>query len=550
MTLFDALAARSKDVDLLVLGGEPRQPAGAAAPVERPVRTGMKPVWRGYVESAVAVALATAIGWPLRDWIEITNVAMIYLLAVVFVSVRAGRGASVAVSILAVAAFDFFCVPPYFTFAVSDTQYLLTFGVMLIVALTITHLTSGMRYQARVASARERRAASLYEMSRELSGALTTDQILDIAIQHVQRVFEAPVTVLLPDEHERVAPVPGKRPGQLEDADPSVAQWVFDREQPAGLGTGTLAGTRVHYLPLRAPVRTRGVLALAPRNERLIFVPEQQRLLETFAAQIALALERVHFVEVAQDTQLHMATERLRNALLASISHDLRTPLAVLTGAASSLVEASGRLSDDARHELAQTIYEEAQHMSELTGNVLDMARLETGAVQLNRQWQPLDEVVGVVLGRLRKRLEGRQVRVDLSAAPPLVSLDAVLIGQVLTNLIDNALKYTPAGSPIDIDATPVPDAVRICVGDRGPGLARGDEQRVFEKFYRATTEGGPGGVGLGLTICKAVVEAHGGRIWAENRPEGGARFCFDLPQPAQPQTPQLEGSTLESGPA
>jgi two-component system sensor histidine kinase KdpD len=321
---------------------------------------------------------------------------------------------------------------------------------------------------------------------------------------------------------------------------------VFDREQPAGLGTGTLAGTHIHYLPLRAPVRVRGVLALAPRNERLIFVPEQRRLLETFAAQIALALERVHFVEVAQNTQLHMATERLRNTLLASISHDLRTPLAVLTGAASGLVESSGALSDESRRELAQTIFEEAQHMSELTGNVLDMARLETGAVRPNRQWQPLDEVVGAVLGRLRKRLEGRSVRVDLAAAPPLVYLDTVLIGQVLANLLDNALKYTPAGTAIDVGAAAEHEAVRMWVSDRGPGLAPGDEQRVFEKFYRATSEGGPVGVGLGLTICKAVVEAHGGRIWAENRAEGGARFCFELPQPAQPQAPQLEGPAVE----
>jgi two-component system sensor histidine kinase KdpD len=545
MTLFDTLAGRSREVDLLVLGGAPGREQ-TAAPAERP-RAAAKPIWRGYLESVVAVVLATAIAMPLRGRIEIANVAMLYLLAVVFVSVRAGRGASVAVSVLAVAAFDFFCVPPYLTFAVSDTQYLVTFGVMLIVALTITHLTSGMRYQARVAAARERRAGALYEMSRELSGALTTDQIVDIAIQHVQRVFEAPVTLLLPDPNERLAPVPGNRPGQLENPDASVAQWVFDREEPAGMGTGTLAGTHIHYLPLRAPVRVRGVLALAPRNERLIFVPEQQRLLETFAAQIALALERVHFVEVAQSTQLSMATERLRNSLLASISHDLRTPLAVLTGAASSLVESDERLSEGAQRELAQTIYEEAQHMSELTGNVLDMARLEAGAVKPNRQWQPLDEVAGAVLSRMRKRLEGREVRVDLSAAPALVSLDAVLIGQVLTNLLDNALKYTPPRTPIDIDAHPVETALRVCVGDRGPGLVRGDEQRVFEKFYRATTEGGPGGVGLGLTICKAVVEAHGGRIWAQNRPDGGAQFCFDLPQPAQPQAPQPEAGAAES---
>ena len=493
------------------------------------------------------MVVVTLIALPLRHHIEIANIAMLYLLSVVVVAVRAGRGPSVAASILGVAAFDFFCVPPYFTFAVSDTEYLVTFAVMLVVALTVTHLTAGMRYQARVAAYRERRAASLYEMSRELSGALTTEQILEIAVQHVQGVFEAPAAVLLPEDNGKLAYPEGERPGELREADLSVAQWVYDREQPAGLGTGTLAGTGVHYLPLRAPVRTRGVLALKPRNERLILVPEQQRLLETFGAQIALALERVHFVEVAQATQLRMASERLRNSLLASISHDLRTPLAVLTGAASSLAEEDQRLSPQARRELAQTIFEEALHMSELTGNVLDMARLETGAVQVNRQWHPLDEVVGAVLSRLRKRLEGRRVDVNLEDAPALAQLDSVLIGQVLTNLIDNALKYTPAGTPIEISAATHPEGLRICLADRGPGIGAGEEQRVFEKFYRARPEGAPGGVGLGLTICRAVVEAHGGRIWAENRADGGARFCFVLPQSGEP--PALQPETLTAAP-
>jgi two-component system sensor histidine kinase KdpD len=219
----------------------------------------------------------------------------------------------------------------------------------------------------------------------------------------------------------------------------------------------------------------------------------------------------------------------------------------VLTGAASSLVEESARLSAETRRELALTIYEEAQHMSELTGKVLDMARLEAGAVDLNRQWQPLEEVVGPVLGRMRKRLADRPVVTDLLHAPPLAWLDPVLVGQVLTNLVDNALKYTPAGTPIEIGADLQPEGVRVCVADHGPGLAPGEEQRVFDKFYRAKSEGAPGGVGLGLTICKAVVEAHEGRIWAENRPGGGARFCFLLPQPEPPPPPQPEAATTAS---
>ncbi len=341
---------------------------------------------------------------------------MLYLIAVVWVSVRTGRGPAVAASVVGVALFDFICVPPYYTFAVSDTEYLLTFAVMLVVALTITELTAGMRYQARIAAHRERRAAALAAMSRELSGALTAEQIAEIAVQHVHGVFEAPATLLLPDRAEALHIAPAEQANALPNVDLSVAQWVHDRWQPAGLGTDTLAGTPIHYVPLRAPVRNRGVLALAPRNERLIFVPEQRRLLDTFAAQIALALERVHFVEVAQEAELGMASEQLRNSLLASISHDLRTPLAVITGAASSLVEQGDSLSAEARRELTATIHEQAVSMSELTANVLDMARFETGTVQLNRQWHPFEEVVGVVLDRLRTRLEGRHVDIDLDA--------------------------------------------------------------------------------------------------------------------------------------
>ncbi len=547
-TLFDEVVALARDVDVLLVGGEPLPaPAVTVAEVE-PAHEAHRPgIWKGYLEAVLAVAAATAIAIPLRGHIGPTNIAMLYLLAVLLVAVRTGRGPSVAASILGVAAFDFFCVPPYLTFAVSDTEFLLTFAVMLVVALTITHLTAGMRYQARIASLRERRAAALYEMSRELSGALTTEQIVEIAVQHLGGVFEAPATVLVANLEGKIGPVAGERVGELHDVDLSIAQWVYDHGEPAGLGTGTLPGTGVHYLPLRAPVRTRGVVALAPRNERLIFVPEQQRLLETFAAQIALALERVHFVEVAQKTELSMATERLRNSLLASISHDLRTPLAVLTGAASSLVQEDGELPREAQLELARTIYEEAVHMSELTANVLDMARLETGAVHVNGQWHSLEEVVGAAIARVRTRLAGRAVTTHLREAPALVWLDAMLIGQVLGNLLDNAIKFTPAGSPIEISAHARGGQIEICVADRGPGVPPGEEQRVFEKFYRVKPEAAPGGAGLGLAICKAVIDAHGGRIWVESHAGGGARFCFTLPQPASAPGLQPEAA-LASG--
>ena len=543
---YDALFAHGGAADLLIVGAEATEQPAPAISLDEPEQRNHGSKWRAYVEAVAAVAAISVMALFLRDHIDVTNIAMLYLIAVVWVSARTGRGPAVATSVVGVALFDFICVPPYFTFAVSDTEYLLTFAVMLVVALTITELTAGMRYQARIAAHRERRAAALAAMSRELSGALTAQQIAEIAVQHVRGVFEAPSTLLLPDRAERLHVAPAGQTNALPTVDLSVAQWVHDRWQPAGLGTDTLAGTSIHYVPLRAPVRNRGVLALAPRNERLIFVPEQRRLLDTFAAQIALALERVHFVEVAQEAEIGMASEQLRNSLLASISHDLRTPLSVITGAAGSLVEQGDSLSAEARRELTATIHEQATSMSELTANVLDMARFETGSVQLNRQWHPFEEVVGVVLGRLRTRLDDRPIEIDLEKSPPLVWLDAVLIGQVLTNLLDNAVKYTPPRSPIEVRAAAVDDSVEVTVADHGAGLLPGEEQRVFDKFYRARPEGSTGGAGLGLAICRAIVEAHRGRIWAENRAEGGVRFTFALPQPTQPvgPTPEIEVPT------
>jgi two-component system sensor histidine kinase KdpD len=282
------------------------------------------------------------------------------------------------------------------------------------------------------------------------------------------------------------------------------------------------------------------VLALLPSSLRRVFLPEQQRLLETFLNQVALALERVRLAEAARNAQIKVETESLRNSLLAGISHDLRTPLAAIVGAASSLAEEPERLSEGARRELARTIYDEGQRMATLANNILDMARLDAGAVTLKREWVPLEEIVGGVLTRLRARLEGRPVRIALPKDAPLVKLDAVLIEQVLVNIVENALKYTPAGTAIDISAEFAPGSVTVAVADEGPGIPPGLEEKLFDKFYRASPERAQSGVGLGLTICRAIVEAHGGTIRAENRPPHGAVFRFTLPRDEAP--PAIEG--------
>ncbi len=309
----------------------------------------------------------------------------------------------------------------------------------------------------------------------------------------------------------------------------AIAQWVFDHQQPAGLGTDTLSASPIYYLPLKAPVRPRGVLALAPGNRRLIFVPEQHRLLETFAAQIALALERVHFVEIAQGALLKIESEQLRNSLLTAISHDLRTPLTALVGLASTL-ETDGSLQERSRRELAEAVHEQALRMSHLVDNLLDMARLQAGEVQLNRQWQVLEEIVGSALRSLQHALVHHEVKVSLEHSLPLIYVDSVLIERVLCNLLENATKYTPPGSQIRVSAEARDDELRVAVADNGPGLPPTMIETVFDKFTRGEKESATPGVGLGLAICKAIVQAHRGRIWAENISEGGARFTFTVP--------------------
>ena len=494
---------------------------------------------RGYLIAVIVCALTTALTAPIAAHLELTNIVMLYLLSVVLVAFRFGRGPGILSSVLSVAAFDFFFVPPRFTFAVSDVQYLLTFAVMLAVALVISNLASDMRYQARVATLRERRARALYEMGRELGGALQAEQVVEIANRHLQGVFQANTAILLPTLEEKIVmpPAPAGMAEHDMALDVAIAQWVFDHQQAAGFGTNTLSGSPIYYLPLKAPVRTRGVLALAPSNPRLIFVPEQHRLLETFASQIGLGLERVHFVEIAQSATLKIESERLRNSLLSAISHDLRTPLTALVGLASTLA-ADGKLSEQSRGELAAAVHSEALRMSSLVDNLLDMARLQADGVSLNHQWHVLEEIVGGALRAVRHVLTDHEIKIVLAEALPLISMDSVLIERVLCNLIENAAKYTPSGSRITLGAGIVDNELRITVADNGPGLPPDMLETIFDKFTRGMKESATPGVGLGLSICKAIVQAHGGRIWAENSTEGGARFTFTLPM-LEPPTMQ-----------
>jgi len=486
---------------------------------------------------ALCACFATAVvATPLRDIFDLANIVMLFLLTVVLVAVKLGRGPAVLAAFVSVALFDFFFVPPRFSFAVTDLQYLLTFAVMLVVALITGHMTADLRYQARVASYREERARALYEFARDMSSLLQTDDVVEAAEKFIAATFRAKVAILVPDARDQLLVLPGRTHGLAIDA--GASQWAYDKSQPAGAGTDTLAGSACLYLPLRAPMRTRGVLVILPGTRRQLLVPEQRQHLDTFAALTAIALERVHYVEVAQQALIHMESERLRNSLLSALSHDLRTPLAALVGLAESLALTPPPLSG-AQRETAQAIAAEARRMSALVNNLLEMARIESGDVKLRREWQPIEEVVGSAIKAAHSALAERRVEVRLARDLPLVEFDSTLIERVLYNLLENAGKYTPPGTNVVMSAEIAEGEMLVSVSDAGPGIPKGQEESIFDKFTRGARESSTPGVGLGLAISRAIVEAHHGRIWAANNPGGGARITFTLPLGVPPVAPE-----------
>lgn len=528
-SLAEALNRLAEDMDVLQVAlptatrerdPPPQQARGLLAPL----------ALRGYVAALVGVTLTTMVANGLLRFIAPTNIAMLYLLNVVGVALWFGRAPAALAALLGVAAFDFVFVEPRWSFAVGDAQYLVTFGVLLLVGLVIGQLAAGLQAQARAAQERERRVRGLYAMSRDLGAALVPEQVAEIATRFLRAEFGVASAVLTPPLSASAGrEVLAVLPGASVQPDLGVAQWAFDHAQAAGQGTDTLPASPCLMLPLTAPMRLRGVLAVEGRigEQKRRWSPEARELLDTCAALLAISLERIHYIEVAQQSTLQIESERLRNSLLTAISHDLRTPLAALVGLADALKLAPPSLSPP-QAEVADAMRRSALRMSALVSNLLDMARLQSGAVQLNRHWLPLQEVVGSTLAGLDEVLAGRHVVVELPPELPLVELDAVLIERVLVNLLENAAKY--ADGPIRIGARTAGRHVEIDVTDSGPGFPAGREAQLFDKFERGDRESATPGVGLGLAICKAIVEAHGGRISAHNVATGGACVRVELP--------------------
>ncbi|MES2207709.1 MAG: DUF4118 domain-containing protein [Pseudomonadota bacterium] len=495
----------------------------------------------GYVWAIVGCVGVTMLALKLRDTLAPANSILMYLMVVVLLAARFGRKPAVIASILAVLSFDFFLVSPYFSIRVADPQYLITFAAMLAVALIISHLTAHLRQQVQIALLRESRAASLFNLSKDLSAALTYEQIAAIVTQHIVAMLHTKISLLLPDKFGELSvfTVQGKHNIPSSNAFLSMAKKVYEEQLPIGFGNDSAQIYQHLYVPLRAPMRIRGVLVVVLNKSDQSALREPIRLLETCAAQIAIAIERIHYVNVAQSAVVAMESERLRNSLLSAISHDIRTPLTTIVGISTAL--ASNSISKEIQREMMDALQEEALRMNSLVTNMLDMAKLHAGGIKLNKQWQMLEEVIGSALGMLSRSLADHSVEVHLPASLPLLEFDAVLLERVFCNLLDNAAKYTLPQQTIWIHAKCTDVDVLIAVEDDGPGISKGMEEAIFEKFTRGDPESALTGVGLGLSICRAIIEAHGGRIWAEKHTGSagdarrGACFIFSLPLGAPP---------------
>jgi len=483
------------------------------------------------------VGLASGVCFAVREHLQTTDVAMLYLLAVVTVAARCRQRAALLATVLAIAAFDLLFVPPYYTFAVRNAAYFLTFGVMLAVALVMSRLTARIRAQADEAAERERRTAALYAMSGELADAADRREQLAVIVRHIGRAAGGHAVVAL----DGGGPPDGSEPawpdgGVFDSVDARVAvRWAYEHGEAAGSGTTRCADAEVLAVPLRTTGARLGVVLARPKTPDRPFDSEQRRTIEAMADHAAAALERTMLAERHDAARLEVEAERLRTALLSSLSHDLRTPLGSIEGAASSLLLDDAALSVETRRELVETILEESRRMTRLVGNLLDMVRVEAGGLAMQKSWQPLEEALGVALLRLEDRLAQHPVSVRLPPDLPLVPIDELLVEQVLINLLENAAKHTPPETEVTITAWVDGGAMVVEVADRGPGLPPGAEEAVFQKFYRGGAGSHSPGAGLGLAICRGIVAAHGGRIWAERRGADGTAFRFTLPLEGPP---------------
>lgn len=489
--------------------------------------------WADYLRALAITGLCTAIALPVSPHFGLVNIVMLYLLGTTVGALRLGRGPSVVMAIANMLAFDYFFVPPVFSFDVEDTRYFFTLGVMLIVALVIANLVVSIRRHREVADARGQRTAVLYAMSRELAIASDAQAMAAAAVRHICAVFHSTAVVLIADSHGRLSPVLLGDDSDCANSCPRSPGFDLDFAQEV-VARGERCIKDAIYLPLQGSRRVKGVIVVCPQPPSRPLPAEQLNLLDAFAAQLALSLQRARVAEVAEAARISAERVLLRNTLLASISHDLRTPLSAIAGAGSLIAQPEYGLNVDRRTTLGNLIERKARDMSQLLTNVLELVQMEFGGRVLRSDWHAVDDLVALALRASESRLAQCRIALDLPPELPLILVEPTLIVQILSNLLENASKYTPPGTIVTICASVREDGIVISVADDGPGLPPGNPEDLFEKFQRGRSESNIVGVGLGLAICRAAARLHGGDIRASNKPEGGARFDISLPVATQ----------------
>ena len=508
----------------------------------------IKTLWRprfphrgafAYVGAVGLCVLVALVAWPLSYWLDNVNIVMIFLLNIVAAALLFGRQAAIAAAFLSVALFDFFFVPPKFSFSVNDGQYLVTFAVMLAVALTIGHLTTAVAQRADDAQQRAEEQAGLYQLAQELAGALSLPQTVGAIHAFFRQQLNARSTILLPDEFGELVicghdETPANHRVAITNTERSAARVVY--ETGALMDARELGnddGERI-LLPMIGATRHRGVLIVAASEQTPQTLVSKTSMLRAVASLITTAIERLHYVEVANKTELEIQSERLRSSILAALSHDIRTPLTALYGLADTLV-ADTQIEKILIKETAVAIRDQSLQLNSMVTNLLDMARIQAGQITLRREWQPLDEVIGASIRFAAAACSQRHVIVELPPELPLVNIDAVLIERVLCNLLENASKYSPPNSEIRLVAHASNLEIAVSVRNPGSGFPADRLERMFLLFERGAQDGHVSGMGVGLAICRAVVEAHGGHISASNPTDGGACVTFTLPRGTPP---------------
>lgn len=481
--------------------------------------------------SLFLVFLITLLGKGYGEYLGLTNMGMLYLLPVVFASARLGVIPSVIIALVSVISFDIFFVPPVLRLTVNDARYLITFTVFIVVAFTTGNIADHLRFRMKEALHRETRTRALYNLARGLSAVTDMDLLARKVVKQVSQTLATEVALYLPEKDGSLKIAAASKAFSdlvLGPNDLAAAEWALVNARQSGVGTDTFPGAKGFYLPVQTEEKTLGVLGVKPTRQ--LFSTEQTDLLEALAGLAALAIGRLHLAAEAQAIKALEESERLRSALFNSISHDMKTPLASIMGAVSSLVDDENLYNDEQKHTLLLSIKQGAVRMNRVVGNLLDMARLESGYMRLHTDWCDIQDIIGVTLRENQDLLHEHQVKVNIPENISLIKVDYGLIEQVLTNLLYNAVKYSPAESEIEVSVQEAPDKLQVSVADQGTGVAASDEERIFDKFYRLQSPANISGTGLGLSICRGIIEAHRGNIWAKNIPGSGLLVNFTLP--------------------